>query len=136
MRSIRIEYNRCYLIDNFIFVNYVKYKLVNKTKLVSVEATNSVDSAVLLICDVWDIAADSEVIVNSNTIHPYIVGVAVVGFVEGIVDDIDGHFFDPKSYPEIDYYVEWANNNKLKWLIENNIFIAKTKIIRSELCIR
>ena len=52
------------------------------------------------------------------------------------VDDIDGHFFDPKSYPKIDYYVEWANNNKLVWLIENNIFIAKTKIIGSELCIR
>ena len=29
-----------------------------------------------------------------------------------------------------------ANNNKLKWLIENNIFIAKTKIIGSELNIR
>ena len=52
------------------------------------------------------------------------------------IDDIDGHFFDPKSYPKIDYYVEWANNNKLKWLIENNIFIAKTKIIETELNIR
>ena len=52
------------------------------------------------------------------------------------VDDIDCHFFDPKSYPKIDYYVNWANNNKLVWLIENNIFIAKTKIIGSELCIR
>ena len=52
------------------------------------------------------------------------------------IDDIDGHFFDPKSYPKIDYYVEWANNKKLKWLIENNIFIAKTKIIGSELVIR
>ena len=52
------------------------------------------------------------------------------------IDDINGYFFDSKSYPKIDYYVEWANNNKLKWLIENGIFIAKTKIIGSELNIR
>ena len=51
------------------------------------------------------------------------------------IDDIDGHFFDPISYPKIDYYVEWAKNNKLDWIIENNIFIAKTRFNRVELCI-
>ncbi len=52
------------------------------------------------------------------------------------IDDIDGYFFDPETYPKIDYYVNWANKNKLDWIIENNIFIAKTKILASDLSIR
>jgi len=51
------------------------------------------------------------------------------------IDDIDGYFFDPISYPKIDYYDEWAKNNKLDWNIENNIFIAKTRFNKVELCI-
>ncbi len=52
------------------------------------------------------------------------------------IDDIDAYYFDPKSYPKIDYYAEWARNNKLDWIIECNIFIAKTRFNKAELCIK
>jgi hypothetical protein len=46
-----------------------------------------------------------------------------------LIDDL--RCFDPtllefSSYPSIDYLVNWARENNLKWHVEHDIFVART----------
>ena len=43
------------------------------------------------------------------------------------IDDIRCSHLEPANYPSLNYYVEWANRNNLNWIIEHDIFIAKSK---------
>ena len=50
--------------------------------------------------------------------------------VSVLIDDI--RCFDPSipeyaDYPDLNYLVDWARKNNLRWHIEHDIFIAKTK---------
>ena len=42
-----------------------------------------------------------------------------------LIDDIRCAEIDPKSYPSIDVYVNWARRYGFRWIVENDIFIAK-----------
>ncbi len=42
-----------------------------------------------------------------------------------LIDDARCSFVD-EGYPSLDYYVEWAKSLNLKWIIEHDIFIAKS----------
>ena len=46
------------------------------------------------------------------------------------IDDIRCSHIDPKNYPSLDYYVQWAKENNLIWSIELDCFIAKSKHIK------
>ena len=39
------------------------------------------------------------------------------------IDDIYDFWIDPKAYPELDYYVGWAKENRFQWRIEHGIMI-------------
>jgi hypothetical protein len=46
-----------------------------------------------------------------------------------MIDDIrlfNGDVHSYGAYPSLDFLVQWANENKLKWHIEQDIFIART----------
>jgi hypothetical protein len=50
-----------------------------------------------------------------------------------LVDDV--RCFDPSieefaQYPELDFLVDWARRNRLKWHIEHDIFVARTPTSR------
>lgn len=45
-----------------------------------------------------------------------------------LIDDV--RCFDPtqpsyKTYPDLDFLVQWASRNRLKWVIEHDIFVAR-----------
>ena len=44
-----------------------------------------------------------------------------------LIDDIRCSHIDINNYPSLNYYVDWANSSNLNWVIENDIFIIKSK---------
>ena len=47
-----------------------------------------------------------------------------------LVDDIRLSHTDKLNYPELNYYANWAQHNGLDWIIEHDIFVAKTDGMR------
>ena len=43
-----------------------------------------------------------------------------------LIDDIRSSHIDKDNYPSLDFYVDWANSNQLKWTIEHDIFVIKS----------
>ena len=43
-----------------------------------------------------------------------------------LIDDV--RLFETDDYPSLSYVINWANVNNLSWNIENDIFIARTKV--------
>ena len=43
-----------------------------------------------------------------------------------LIDDIRLSHIDKKNYPSLGYYVNWATQNGLDWMIEHDIFVAKS----------
>jgi hypothetical protein len=49
-----------------------------------------------------------------------------LGKVVVLIDDIRCSHLYKQSYPSLNFYVNWATTNGLDWIIEHDIFIAKT----------
>jgi hypothetical protein len=49
-----------------------------------------------------------------------------LGKVVVLIDDIRCSHLDKYNYPSLNYYVNWAGANGLDWIIEHDIFVAKT----------
>lgn len=47
-----------------------------------------------------------------------------------LIDDIRCSHIDKSNYPSLDYYVNWARVNGLDWIIEHDIFVAKSDGLR------
>ena len=43
-----------------------------------------------------------------------------------LIDDIRLSYIDSENYPKVDYFINWAKSNNFNWLIEQDIFIAKS----------
>ena len=44
-----------------------------------------------------------------------------------MIDDIRSTHIDSDHYPSLNFYVDWSNRNNLNWIIEHDLFIAKSK---------
>jgi len=53
-----------------------------------------------------------------------------LGKIVVLIDDIRCSHIDKSNYPSLDYYVNWSRANGFDWIIEHDIFVAKSDGLR------